>query len=250
VTLLLRHWLGISLCAVVLPAQTAPGIVVTSEFRTTPGGREILSPAAPRGGWSSYHILVSAKPLTEFTLYIGQNPDDFVRPELYRDGQKVELPYKTVIPPGAGTLVLRFDFFVPADAPVRRIKVEPQVYTEESGWIVYPMEVRVVEPQVPPLKVEIREGAPLLPPLLAHFCGGPAAPAPRTIAQDLALTWTRIPEDQRSALQRALGVADLAAWCRAPVLPEDAEWYLRFRDFFLGQRRHPSGGIPTRGINE
>lgn len=230
-------WFLLCVCAASAAAQTAQSITVASEFMPRAGGREILSPAAPRNGWSSYHLLITAPPLTEFTLYIGQNPDDFVRPEVYRDGQKVELPYKSVVPPGDGTLVFRFDFFVPADAPVRRIKVEPQVYTEAAGWIVYPMEVRIVEAQVPPIKVEIRDGAPLLPVLLAKFCGGPPAPAPRTIAQDMALTWTRIPEDQRAAITRALGVADLEAWCKAPVLPENPEWYLRFRDYFLGQRR-------------
>jgi hypothetical protein len=210
---------------------------VTSEFMTTAGGREILSPAAPRNGWSSFHILVTAKPLTEFELHIGQNPEDAVRPELYRDGKPVEMPYKTVIPPGNGTVVFRFDFFVDGEAAVRRIKVEPQVLIQEAGWIVYPMEVRIVDARVPPLRVKVEDGAPLLPPLVAHFCGGPPAPAPRTIAQDLALTWTRLPEDQSAAFARALGVADMKNWCKSPSLPERPDWYLSFRDFLLGQRR-------------
>ena len=40
------------------------------------------------------------------------------------------------------------DVWIDKDAPVRRIKVEPQLYVN-GDWVIYPMEMRVRENIVP-----------------------------------------------------------------------------------------------------
>ena len=109
--------------------------------------REILSPAVARNAFSSFQLAIQVPRGVKFLLYIGQNPDNAANVTLYRrDGGKlvpVVAPYE-----GTSSQVLWMDLWVDGNAPVRRVKIEPQV--EIGGdWVTYPMEVRVMEARVP-----------------------------------------------------------------------------------------------------
>jgi hypothetical protein len=124
------------------------------------GPREILSPAIPRNAFSGFHVIVIGNPGEAFTLHVGQNPDDAVRITVYRetytrfgdewipDGlTRIDLPYSTALGsdiPGQTAQAFWMDLWAAAEAPVRRIKVEPEVLMY-GRWILYPMEVRVVQ---------------------------------------------------------------------------------------------------------
>jgi hypothetical protein len=147
------------------------------------------------------------------------------------------------------------NLWVAPDAPVRRIKVEPQLWVDR--WLVYPMEVRVVAPVVPALegRIEARGGltqrsdTSALARMRSYVCDSalPAAkPArPRTLQymleraamQDIALAG--VLEKHLSRAMIVGGVLRLAdatnsrVWCAEPFSPESPEWYLRFRDLLL-----------------
>jgi hypothetical protein len=217
--------------------------------------REILSPAIVRNGFTSFQIVIQVPEKTRFLMHVGQNPDNAVKVTLYRrDGDELEpltLPYES-----SGTQILWMDLWADKDAPVRRIKVEPQVNIDDD-WVIYPMEVRVRDPQVPDV----------LPPatLQTLLCGGVStAQGPQgntressrrntgpngagsgqgsaqgtrgagvTVAQlrernerqDAALA-TEVPPADRDELKKRLG------GCNARPSP-DPEAYLRARDLFF-----------------
>src|SRR5204862_200228 len=80
-------------------------------------------------------------------VYIGQNPPEAVKVTLYRwTGEKLErvdLPYTNDT-----SQVYWMDVWVDAAAPVRRIKLEPQL-SVNGDWVTYPLEVRVSDPTAP-----------------------------------------------------------------------------------------------------
>jgi hypothetical protein len=88
--------------------------------------REILSPAVARNAFSSFQLAIQVPRGVKFLIYIGQNPDNAAKVTLYRrDGGKlvpVVVPYE-----GVSSEVLCMDLWVDANAPVRRVKIEPQV---------------------------------------------------------------------------------------------------------------------------
>jgi len=187
--------------------------------------REILSPSIARNGYTSFQVVIQAPPQTRFLLHMGQNPEDAVQITLYRrtGGQleRVDLPYES-----SGAEILWMDVFVRRDAPVRRVKVEPQVNIN-GDWIIYPMEVRVREPQV----------SDVLPPatLRTLLCGGVSAAGVkagtavaqmqmRNERQDAALATQATPAD-RDELKKRLGS------CGRPS--SDPEAYLKVRDLFF-----------------
>lgn len=226
----------------------ATGQIVAADRGGSP--REILSPAAPRNAYSSFRIAVTLPPGSDVWLEIGQNPEHAVAITLYEENssgalRNVVLPVKTRLSPGSGTMTLWMDLWVKADATVDRIKVEPQLYSD-GRWFTYPMEVRIIDPVAPQVKVA-PAAAPANAPadaavralLRERFCGDkPAASGavPPTIwhltrrnaAQDLALLSEEL---ARAALLKVTGAQTIAEWCSAP--PQSAngpEWYLRFRD--------------------
>src|SRR5262249_49797375 len=103
--------------------------------------REILSPALVRNGFTSFQVVVRVKKDTPYWLYIGQNPENAVRVTIYRESrdrlEKVDLPVQ-----GFATQVFWMDVWTDGIAPVRRIKIEPELNVG-GDWIVYPMEARV-----------------------------------------------------------------------------------------------------------
>ena len=62
---------------------------------------------------------------------------------IYRESgdmlERVELPVD-----GDGTQIFWMDLWTAKDAPVRRIKVEPELKIDED-WVIYPMEGRVMD---------------------------------------------------------------------------------------------------------
>jgi len=196
--------------------------------------REILSPAILRNGFSSFQIVLQAPPGVKFQLFMGQNPQGALNVTLYRrSGDKldpVDLPYFS-----DSTQVLWMDVWVDANAPVRRVKLEPQVYFD-GDWVTYPMEVRVSEPVVPE---SVSRNPALEPPttlMKSLLCGtAPAASVAitsdvarmhaRNAQQDVALAAKSTP-DLREELKRAIG------GCAAQP-PADVEAYLRVRDVFF-----------------
>ncbi|MBM3727816.1 MAG: hypothetical protein FJW40_20635 [Acidobacteria bacterium] len=259
------------LLVVPLPAQF---LSVRSEFqRIGPDGqaiavdrmespREILSPAIARGAYASFHLVVESPPGKPFTLYIGQNPENAVTATLYRihatpNGvpdrlERVDLPHSSSVPEGASAAAFWLDLAVPFDAPVRRIKIEPQMFADER-WIVYPMEARVIAARVPAHSAQYgelplpsaRSDYTVYGPMRRALCGTgepkPSSTEPtirrfihRNVQQDMALA-LRLPKDRLALITRPTGVDAVEDWCSATTVSTvgglSAEWYLRVRDF-------------------
>ena len=126
------------------------------------------------------------------------------------------------------------DLWTARDAPVQRIKVEPQLHVN-NDWVIYPMEARVVSAIVP----DVHAGGSMSPAgaMRQYLCdkfpptdwgipgNGISNLRFRNAAQDLALAATA-PKDE---LQMLFGA------CDAPP-STDPEWYLRVRDYLLRLR--------------
>jgi hypothetical protein len=231
--------------------------------------REILSPAVARNAYASYHVVVRSAPRSKFTLYVGQNPDNAVQVTLYKEShapdgipdllQQVLLPYEGTTDT-AGLAVFWLDLFVGSDAPVRRIKVEPQIHSLER-WVTYPMEVRIAPPIVPvhPSRLaalpqrSARSDVVAYGPWREALC---AAPEPitkertvtirslihRNVQQDLALAKKSGIDRIWPGLLEAAGMQDVKSWCAAsqnpPIPALSPEWYLRVRDFLYRTALH------------
>jgi hypothetical protein len=147
---------AITLLLLLSAAAWAQSLNVYSEFaRIDKAGnvtdpqtpREVLSPALVRSGFTSFQVVVQADADVRWKLLVGQNPENAVRVTIYRESgddlQSVELPVN-----GQGAQVFWMDLWTEDNAPVRRIKVEPELNAHED-WITYPMEARVMNALVP-----------------------------------------------------------------------------------------------------
>lgn len=143
--------------------------------------REILSPAVARNAWASFHIVISAPPRTTYLLYVVPNPLNACRVELYREHfektpagwvpdrltELTRLPDFGVMPDpadgveGQTTRAYLLDLWIPPNADVARFRLEVQL--KVGYWVVRPMEVRVIAPRVPVLRVSTDLGP--LPPI-------------------------------------------------------------------------------------
>lgn len=199
--------------------------------------REILSPAVARNAFSSFQLVIQVPRGVKFLVYIGQNPDNAAKVALYRrEGGKlvpVVMPYE-----GVSSEVLWMDVWVDGDAPVRRVKIEPQVGIG-GEWLTYPMEVRVMEPvvtRVPALRQAIAEPFDVM---RAFLCGG----VPRPLRGDAAIGAEQRFRNARQDVALAAGSSDglreeitkAMGGCTAPA-PADLEFYLRVRDLLLRTR--------------
>jgi hypothetical protein len=206
-------------------------VISPSEPRAEP--REILSPAVPRNAFSTFQVAIEAPPGTKYSVFLGQNPPDAVKATLYRrNGDKLEpvgLPYE-----GVSSQVFWLDIWVDAAAPVRRVKVEPQVFINDD-WVSYPMEVRVSDTVVPDHPASSAGIASPFEMANAFLCGGKARPIAgripvgaelqfRNSQQDLALLAQSSPA-QREESRKAMGGCG--------TTPADPELYLRLRDLFF-----------------
>lgn len=264
-----------------LPAQT---IQLFSEFQRvdpfgeilpqdrSPRPREIISPAAPRNGFVSFHVAVTGPPNTNYFLFVQTNPPGIFRTALYKEqftehnGQWIpdhldasptscaETPCFGVIPdaqiqiPGQTTRLYLLDVWVPPNAEINR-RVRLEVAIKVGSWIIYPLEIRIIEalvPQreqvesrMPPAEVQRTASEFTQAPLAAYLAGAPLPPLPKNVhtvrevmernaAQDMALA--RLANTPEVWLLIARQIAN--DWTRDfpfPILP-GAEWYLRVRD--------------------
>ena len=227
--------------------------------------RHILSPGIPRNATSSLRVVVWMEKPGDYHLDIAQNPDNAVKPMLYREVHEkhgdtwipdkllpVTIPYngKATDFSITGQTYVSFwlDMTVARDAPVDRIKVEPQLWAPSiDDWVVYPMEVRIMEPVLPDTKppsaavpsVTDSPDASLLGPLRQTLCGTKEAPAPfamtarhhirRNAAQHLQLAQT--PAELKAAMIGVPGAPAAEAVCSGTLKNKSGpEWYLRVRD--------------------
>ncbi|HEY3740110.1 MAG TPA: hypothetical protein VGL53_09710, partial [Bryobacteraceae bacterium] len=226
-----------------------------------------------RNAIASFQVIVDVPAGKEYYLDIGLNPEDAVQVKVYKelfihqsDGRYVpdqlrlvdNLPYLSKTGkskpgeqeiPGQKVEVYWLDVHVPKGAPVRRIKIAPQVWVDER-WLSYPMEVRVVAAEVNGTLPIPGEAASTNFPVDASaqrvwrrkFC----SIRERTSSKN-ALTIRNLVE--RNARQDAalrsgwtveevihlLGIKDRAQLCGDPYTPGPSgpESYLRLRDRIL-----------------
>ena len=146
------------------------------------------------------------------------------------------------------------DLWLEAAAPVRRIKIEPQVWMGDR-WIVYPMEFRVQAATVPAFTpqfwghadVATRADAVMISGWRDYLCRQLPAQSKaetaatvrllqhRNVLQDVALAKKLGKTSAEGALRAGRVGMGTDGWCAAPAeswqkdLP--VEWYLRARDF-------------------
>jgi len=271
----MRSWshFAILSLALTLPAQE---LFVRSEFQRVGADgnvipqdkverpREILSPALARNGFASYMLTASIPAGIDYTLEVGQNPEDSVRVVLYRQHYNPNgIPdrlEKATLPVQSKTmkeehLTFWMDLYVANEAPVRRLKIEVQLWVGDR-WVIYPMEARLVAAQIPPFQLkfwglpapEARADAAMISPWRDHLCRPLKSEfqptettirvlQQRNIQQDVALTKKLGRDIGIQAFVRA-GIPPETAlpdsWCAASPeqwrTPLNAEWYLKLRD--------------------
>jgi len=271
----MRSWshFAILSLALTLPAQE---LFVRSEFQRVGADgnvipqdkverpREILSPALARNGFASYMLTASIPAGIDYTLEVGQNPEDSVRVVLYRQHYNPNgIPdrlEKATLPVQGKTmkeehLTFWMDLYVANEAPVRRLKIEVQLWVGDR-WVIYPMEARLVAAQIPPFQLkfwglpapEARADAAMISPWRDHLCRPLKSEfqptettirvlQQRNIQQDVALTKKLGRDIGIQAFVRA-GIPPETAlpdsWCAASPeqwrTPLNAEWYLKLRD--------------------
>jgi hypothetical protein len=231
--------------------------------------REILSPALLRNAHSTFHIAVTLPPNTSYFLYVGSNPGNIIQTNLYKEefsrvGDQwipdtltpVARPAFGSMPdtlagiPGQTTRCYLLDIWVPAGAPVQRVRVE--VLLKIGVWFIAPMEVRIVDAQVPRHPEPLASINPDLPGiadrvdlpamdcfaayLLGHeqtWTGGTNNIRDiirRDAEQDMAIarSYLKIPETLWFLADDAI----LEWWMRTDTFNwSGAEWYLKVRDY-------------------
>jgi hypothetical protein len=197
--------------------------------------REILSPAIARNAFSSFQLVVDVPRGTPYQLYIAQNPENSVEVTLYREnGEKLERVEQPVS--GNGTQVFWMDLWTAREAPVQRIKVEPQLHVN-NDWVIYPMEARVMEATIEGSRRSGGTEMEAVGLMRQYLCsrgvsvdsGVEQGPTLRSLRsrngfQDLTLT-RLVP---KATLQEVFG--------SCTTFPTDPEWYLRIRDYLLRLR--------------
>jgi hypothetical protein len=291
VTRRLRQRLAaVLVCLFFAAAASAQSLRVVSEFqRYGPFGevlpidrvdqpREILSPALARNAYTSFRIVVNIPAETPYFLYVQSNPANLFEMTLYKEIyikageqwipdvlEETKIPTFGMLPYppspilGQNTVSYWLDLRVPADAPVRRARLEVLMKVG-NRWVIYPMEVRIVEANVPAIRstgaklppLAERADSPVNGPLGVYLCRGKesAAKEPLLTAralirrnglQDMALAQALEGKLGRGAITaeilRRAGLTNAQDWCRAhPTASElGAEWYLRVRDWLYRQ---------------
>jgi hypothetical protein len=209
--------------------------------------REILSPAVARNAFSSFQLAIQVPHGVKFLVYIGQNPDNAAKVTLYRRAGGELVP--VVVPyEGVSSQVFWMDLWEDGDAPVRRVKIEPQIGIG-GDWVIYPMEVRVTETRVPNQPSAAPGVAAPFEVMRALLCGGElhslrggsaigAELRFRNARQDAALA-AASSNALREELKRTMG------GCSAPA-PADPEFYLRVRDLLLSPPQKMRHDDPPR----
>lgn len=244
----------------------------------TPHPREILSPGVARNAFASFQIAATVPEREPFFVYIQTNPPDIFAISLYEELysktgagwipdalEPVKLPVFDTLPylplpiPGQNTVSYWLDVWVPAQTPVGRVRLEVLLKIGR-GWLIYPMEVRVLAAVAPPV-AELHAALPPIGAPADAAVNGPwrgflcNAREPgreerlsvrrlihRNAAQDLALArGGRRQDELRVELARRAGVEDLKRWCRSPAAMEaqESEWFLPVRDWLYRQASGP-----------
>ena len=251
-------------------AASAQEISIYSEFeRFDPFGqavpqdrdpqpREILSPAVPRNGHLSVHVVVTAPAGTNYFLYAASNPD-ILRLTVYRERfvrcgddycpdwlTEQRMPSFGAMPeslqdmPDQNTRCYLLDIWVPPDVEPRRVRIEALLKT--GIWIVAPMEIRVIAPVLPDTSALPRREdiAPVDAPSsvtaqtqLLRFLAGESAEMPPALLRAGDIIQRNASEDM--LLARTLGIhgpeLNFLSWWPFDFPGSGAEWYLRVRDF-------------------
>lgn len=277
--MLIRRVFG---CLLLAGSVSAQSLRLLSEFQRvdpfgevvgvdrTPQPREILSPGVARNAFASFHIAAMAPEREPFFIFVQTNPPDVFRISVYKELyvktdagwipdalEPVKLPAFDTLPypplpiPGQNTVCYWMDLWVPAETEVQRVRLE-MLMKVGRGWVMYPMEVRVLPAVAPAVKernvelppVTARADAAVYGPFRHYLC---KAHEPgrkerlsvrqlihRNAEQDLALA--RALDDRagdlRADLLKRAGTLDKQQWCQSPQTanPPGAEWFLRVRD--------------------
>jgi hypothetical protein len=203
--------------------------------------REIISPAVVRNGFTSFQVVVQVPPSTPYFLHVGLNPENSAQVTIYR-AQEGHLERMTEPVKGDATHVFWMDVWIDQNAPVRRIKVEPQLFVN-GDWVVYPMEVRVQQSVVPRIATPGTNARVRLEILHDYLCdpaGSSGAKLPgtdltqidtvealhsRNAGQDVDLA-SLLPLADRDELRKRMGGCNARA-------PQDPESYLSLRDLLF-----------------
>jgi hypothetical protein len=223
--------------------------------------REILSPAAPRNGFVSFHVAVTAPPNSNYFLYIVTTPLNACRVALYKEhftkthigwipdalDPITHLPHFGAMPdpganiPGQTTRVYLLDLWLPPDARPPGFRLEVQLKT--GDWTVWPMEVRVLNVSVPPMTGEVTRPLPAVEQSAAEAARAPVedyfagVSESHEIDADTVRAIIRRNAIQDMALAKPLDLRALRKLWEAPH-PDGAEWYLRIRDWIYKQLTH------------
>ncbi len=227
--------------------------------------REILSPAVPRNGHLSLHVVITGPAGSNYLLYTGTNPPGILRVKLYREYftecgndfcpdwlTEQASPTFGAIPefrhdlarPAMDLQTARcylLDIWAPPDTPPRRVRVEALLKT--GIWQVAPLEVRILAPTLSS-DAELPRAEDLAP---------LDAPSSTTARIQLFRYLARLPPElppqllrvrdiiQRNAaedmlLAKSLDAApfpnlNLLSWWPLVYPGPGAEWYLKVRDF-------------------
>jgi hypothetical protein len=242
-------WMGLLLAMLAMASASGQVLNVYSEFAkidargnvvAPENPREILSPALMRNGYTSFQVVVQVPSGTNYVLRLGQNPENAAKVTFYRTAaaglQKVETPIT-----GNSTQTVWMDVWIDKNAPVRRIKVEPELQIG-ADWVTYPMEMRVRETVVPDT---VPAGVPDAPPfdmLRSYVCSAqPASNANRDSAKAADLVTVDALHHRNALQDLAMASAlnppareELRKWmggCAAPA-SNNPEAYLHLRDYF------------------
>lgn len=234
----------------------------------SPSPRELISPAAARNSFISFHIAASVPPGQTYFLFTQDNPPGILKLQLYKEHFVKEHglwipdtltptanPSFGVIPdaqsgiPDQTSRDYLLDIWVPPDAEVgRRVRVE--VLLKYGTWTIIPMELRIVDALVHPPPNPVPAALPAID-----------DPADTAAQHALASRLAGIDEwngneplfSVRQILRRnaqqdmALAAADTviapSLWLRAAaqivngwtLFPNGSEWYLRVRDIVISR---------------
>ncbi len=255
------------------------GEVVAADRTAQP--REILSPGVARNAFASFQIAATVPERTPFFLFVQTNPPDIFQISLYEElyvktgagwipdalePTKVPafgaLPYLPSPIPKQNTMSYWLDIWVPANAPVQRVRLEVLMKIGR-GWEMYPMEVRVlpaVAPSVPDHHVALppvtaRADAPVWGPFRNFLCNARETGREerlsarglihRNALQDVALARSLDAAHQgdvRAAIVQRIGSNDRARVCPSPLAAGalDTEWFLRVRDLIYRMAGGPA----------
>jgi len=255
------------------------GEVVAADRMRQP--REILSPGVARNAFASFQIAATVPERNPFFLFVQTNPPEIFHISLYEElyvktdagwipdalePAKVPtfgaLPYLPSPIPKQNTLSYWLDLWVPADAPVQRVRLEVLMKIG-SGWVMYPMEVRVLPSVAPTVQehhaalppITARSDAPVWGPFRNLMCNARESGREerlstrrlirRNALQDVALARSLDAAHQgdvRAAIVGRVGLGDRARWCQSPLATGelDTEWLLRVRDLIYRMAGTPA----------